>query len=189
MARKKFHYAHPEDDLDRKRPVKRSHPLDRDPPWLLPFGQMQRSASREVVTIDDYVAFVTQWARGKGWKFKSTPKKKDRNEILAKLMLAVSELSEAAEAVRDDKYEMTGGKMVRQFYSAKQRARRSTKNKFRLVRVREVMSKPEGAVVEIADAIIRLFHICGELELDLQGAIDTKMKFNATRPRKHGRKA
>ena len=139
------------------------------------------------ITINDYVTFVTKWARGKGWKFKSTPKKKNRNEILAKLMLAVSELSEAAEAVRDDKYEMTGGKMVRQFYSAKQRARRSRKNKFRLVR--EVMSKPEGVVVEIADAIIRLFHICGELELDLKGAIDTKMKFNATRPRKHGRKA
>jgi NTP pyrophosphatase (non-canonical NTP hydrolase) len=142
------------------------------------------------ITIDQWVEHITKWARGKGWKFKSTARRPNRNEILAKLMLAVSELSEAAEAVRDDQYEMTGGKWVRQHYDATHRARRTKsrpKNKFMLSR--EVMSKPEGAVVEIADAIIRLMHICGELELDLAGAMTTKMKFNATRPRKHGRKA
>ncbi len=46
--------------------------------------------------------------------------------------------------------------------------------------------KPEGLVVELADAVIRIMHICGELDLPLDAAIDTKMAYNESRPFKHG---
>lgn len=36
--------------------------------------------------------------------------------------------------------------------------------------------------VELADAVIRIADLCGALGLDLQGAIEEKMAFNAVRP-------
>jgi len=41
---------------------------------------------------------------------------------------------------------------------------------------------------ELADACIRIFDLCGKMDLDLGGAIIAKMKYNATRPHKHGKK-
>lgn len=48
--------------------------------------------------------------------------------------------------------------------------------------------KPEGFVVELADAVIRTLDLCGALGLDLEAAIVTKHEFNKTRPRRHGGK-
>ena len=42
--------------------------------------------------------------------------------------------------------------------------------------------------IEIADVFIRLFHLCGDLNIDIEKAIETKMKKNTTRAKKHGRK-
>jgi NTP pyrophosphatase (non-canonical NTP hydrolase) len=36
--------------------------------------------------------------------------------------------------------------------------------------------------VELADAVIRIADLCGALQLDLGGAIEEKMSFNAVRP-------
>lgn len=36
--------------------------------------------------------------------------------------------------------------------------------------------------VELADAVIRILDLCGALELDLAGAIQEKLAFNAVRP-------
>jgi len=47
--------------------------------------------------------------------------------------------------------------------------------------------KPEGVVVELADAIIRIFDFCEHLGLDLKGALLDKLSFNETRPVKHGK--
>jgi len=41
---------------------------------------------------------------------------------------------------------------------------------------------------EIADAFIRLLDICGHYNIDVDSAIKGKMLYNATRPRKHGKK-
>ena len=48
--------------------------------------------------------------------------------------------------------------------------------------------KPEGLVVELADAVIRILHFCGKYKLDLEKAIEIKMEYNKTRPHKHGGK-
>ncbi len=43
-------------------------------------------------------------------------------------------------------------------------------------------------VVEFADTIIRILDSCYALDLDIAGAIEAKMKFNESRPYKHGGK-
>jgi NTP pyrophosphatase (non-canonical NTP hydrolase) len=49
--------------------------------------------------------------------------------------------------------------------------------------------KPEGVPIELADAVIRIFHFCGKYNIDLEQALTTKMTYNATRSFKHGGKA
>jgi len=41
---------------------------------------------------------------------------------------------------------------------------------------------------EIADSLIRIFHLIGDLNLDIESALGWKMMINKTRPYKHGRK-
>ena len=41
--------------------------------------------------------------------------------------------------------------------------------------------------MEIADAVIRIADMCGLLDIDLESCIKAKMKYNATRPRLHGK--
>lgn len=45
-----------------------------------------------------------------------------------------------------------------------------------------------NVVVELADAVIRIFDLCEAHEYDLGEAILAKMAYNATRPYKHGKK-
>lgn len=48
--------------------------------------------------------------------------------------------------------------------------------------------KPLGFPTEIADVVIRIFDLCGGLEIDLEDAIKVKMKYNKTRSYRHGNK-
>jgi len=41
---------------------------------------------------------------------------------------------------------------------------------------------------EVADTLIRIFHICGDLKIDISNSIRVKMSVNKARPYKHGRK-
>lgn len=41
---------------------------------------------------------------------------------------------------------------------------------------------------ELADVVIRMWDFCGKFDLDVAGAIEAKMAYNAGRPYKHGRK-
>ena len=72
--------------------------------------------------------------------------------VLEALMLAVTELSEAAEVYREQK--------------------KNWRTKFE---------------EEIADTFIRLFHLCGDLGIDIEKAIKRKMEINRKRPYKHGK--
>ena len=47
--------------------------------------------------------------------------------------------------------------------------------------------KPEGQLAEMADVVIRVADLCGSRGWDLQTAIEEKLKFNKTRPQKHGK--
>lgn len=45
-----------------------------------------------------------------------------------------------------------------------------------------------GLSVELADCVIRVMDMCGGLNIDLGGAIEEKLKYNQSRPYKHGKK-
>jgi len=80
-----------------------------------------------------------------------------------KLLLAVSEIVEAQEELRD-------GRFPNEFYYDP-----------------EGNGKPCGFGVEIADAIIRLLDIAYGFGIDIEHMIETKLQYNKTRPTKHGR--
>ena len=52
----------------------------------------------------------------------------------------------------------------------------------------EVTGKPEGIPVELADCIIRILDTCGRYNIDIDKAIKVKMKYNESRPYRHGGK-
>ena len=83
------------------------------------------------------------------------------DEILSKLALVHAEVSEGVEEVRKGR-------------------------ECCVYRVEN--GKPEGLVVELADAVIRIADLCEALDLDLEQAIVQKHLFNKTRPYKHGKK-
>jgi NTP pyrophosphatase (non-canonical NTP hydrolase) len=56
------------------------------------------------------------------------------------------------------------------------------------LRVDAATGKPEGFDSELADVIIRIGDLAGILNIDLEEAIVVKMKYNATRPYRHGNK-
>lgn len=55
---------------------------------------------------------------------------------------------------------------------------------------RVVHGKPVGFPIELADVVIRVANLAEATgRIDLAGAIDTKMRYNRTRPRMHGKVA
>jgi len=84
---------------------------------------------------------------------------KDHQHPAVRLMLVVSELSEACEELRK-------GHTPTEVY--------------------EKNGKPEGFPIEMADAVIRIGDLCEAHGVDLQGAIKKKLGFNKTRPQMHG---
>lgn len=50
-------------------------------------------------------------------------------------------------------------------------------------------SKPEGMEIELADVIIRILDLAGELGLDIDLALRTKAEFNESRSYRHGGKS
>jgi NTP pyrophosphatase (non-canonical NTP hydrolase) len=88
-------------------------------------------------------------------------------EISQRLMLIVSEVSEAMEELRED------GDPRRVYY-----------------RTSDVPEddKELGFRSELADVVIRVLDLAGALGLDLAEALENKMQYNSTRPVMHGGK-
>lgn len=118
-------------------------------------------------SISEWQREIGDWGQRKGWdkpplcqiKASECGEVIDPNveAIGTKLMLVVTEVSEAMEALRDNKlayYEKDG--------------------------------KPEGMVTELADTVIRVLHLADLLGLDLEDAIERKMAFNEKREYRHG---
>jgi NTP pyrophosphatase (non-canonical NTP hydrolase) len=110
-------------------------------------------------TIAEIQRRVYKTAAEHGWWDGHAPQ--DFN-VPEKLMLIVSEVSEAMEEIR------------RQDSNA--------------AAIEIVNGKPEGFVVELADAVIRIMDLCEHMGLDLESAILLKAAYNDTRPYKHGNK-
>lgn len=87
--------------------------------------------------------------------------------IPEKLMLIVSEVSEALEEYRS-------GRGYQEIYAVDGPY--------------ELGDKPEGFGIELADAVIRILDLCEYLEIDLEEAIATKNYYNRTRAWRHGNK-
>ena len=113
------------------------------------------------MNIRDIISEANKTANEKGWW---DDPHKSIGEMIA---LIHSELSEALEEWRK------GVDLQRIYYS------QHPESKF---------NKPEGFSVELADAIIRICDVCGELNLPLERALAEKMEFNKTRPYRHGGK-
>jgi NTP pyrophosphatase (non-canonical NTP hydrolase) len=97
-----------------------------------------------------------------------------------RLMLVVSELSEALEADRKVEYMMT----LRP--EAKKEMIEMEDDRFKNIFGRVVKDKFED---ELADAVIRLFDMAEGMGIDLPFHIDAKLRYNSLRPYKHGGKA
>lgn len=95
------------------------------------------------------------------------------------LMLIVSELSEALEADRE-------GKWAAKVESGDMHALHNLNDEeyaaWFKTNVKDTVQD------ELADAIIRLFNVAGDLGLDLDFHVRAKMRYNSTRPFKHGKK-
>ena len=113
------------------------------------------------------ISEIHELAKEKGWwpqyEMRKSPKRTAAIEVTIpeKLMLIVSEASEALEDYRE-------GKLLQLAF--------------------EVSGKPIGFASELADVVIRCFDLAGALGIDLQDAIVQKHKFNKTRPYRHGGK-
>lgn len=86
-----------------------------------------------------------------------------RDHVITHTMLAVGELSEAVEELRN-------GHEPDEIY------------------FNEGSNKPEGFPVEIADAVIRLFNLAEMVRFYLEDVIEDKLEYNATRGHMHGGK-
>lgn len=104
------------------------------------------------------------------------------------LMLIVSELSEGLEALRKDHY--ADKAVVKDLLQDLELDR--TDEEFN-IKALEFKVKFEDGVKssfedEIADVAIRLFDLCGGLNIDLEKHIELKMMYNSMRAYKHGKK-
>lgn len=119
-------------------------------------------------SIKQWAADVHQNSRDHGWYEGVEPG--DTKLIPEKLMLVVSEVSEALEVYRE------GVNPSLSYLTAVRRADGS------------IVSKPVGFDSELADAAIRIFDLAEHLGIDIERAIEEKHEFNKTRPHRHGGK-
>lgn len=93
-------------------------------------------------------------------------KKTTTERVLARLALIHSEVSEALEDARV----LPPEQLKTLLYQGESR-------------------KPNGFMAELADVVIRVGDLAGEIGGDLEKAIKEKMAYNATRDFKHGKRA
>jgi len=103
------------------------------------------------------------------------------------LMLIVSELAEAQEALRKDYYadkNVANGLIQDMELEVTDEEFQIDKGIWKGLFEAKVKSSFED---EIADVAIRLFDLCGGMGIDLEKHIELKMKYNSMRGYKHGK--
>jgi NTP pyrophosphatase (non-canonical NTP hydrolase) len=98
--------------------------------------------------------------------------------VMRELMLIVTEIAEAAEDYRNSKIPLTS-----LFWEDQNGVRQPM-----TLDDAQQGRKPEGFGSELADGVIRLFHLAKRLNIDIVTALECKMAYNTTRPYRHGGK-
>lgn len=114
------------------------------------------------------------YANAKAHGFYDEP---DDKNIMQKLMLTVTELGEAAESLRCDKF----AQMKNFLYN---RTKSMSPHDERLQFEIYIKDSFED---EIADTIIRLLDLCGYMEINIDTFIRLKMDYNKDRDYRHGK--
>lgn len=101
-----------------------------------------------------------------------------------KLMLTVSELGEALEALRSDRFAD-----IVEFQRAIKEREEHYGHELSEMQWRESFEAfiKNTFEDELADAIIRILDICGKLGIDIDWHLQQKMQYNGQRPYMHGR--
>jgi hypothetical protein len=100
------------------------------------------------------------------------------------LMLVVSELSEAVEADRAGKHAITSYFVSRKEEIEKSKGQELDNEEYQRLFKTTMKDTYED---EIADAIIRLLDHCAYRKIDIDAHIAAKIKYNQSRPHKHGK--
>lgn len=152
--------------------------------------------------IRTYVDEIDAWAEKKGWTKPALattrgmigkplngvgrttePRGVKVHLVLSKLALVIEEVGEAVTEARHGRWGI--------WYLAHHKDGSTAMRPWHH-RPREISAatfKPEGFVVELADIIIRVMQLAGALGLPLQQAMEEKLRYNQTRPYRHGKKA
>lgn len=131
------------------------------------------------MTIAQWTAFIMEWCERKGWN-----KNPDGSELVPGNMgmNLHSEITEAWEELRN------GHKPTEVYgYSPFHEELKDFACGLKALEANPTI-KPEGFPIELADLAIRLFHLCGYYGIDLEAMIELKMRYNETRPYRHGGK-
>lgn len=127
------------------------------------------------------------WAVGKGWWSRPA------DTIACKVLLVHSEVSEAAECLRDARPCPHGSADVdwddiRELqYEHPFPTVTATTAEYEVV-TEPASMKPVGFASEIADTIIRLLDICARVGIDIDEAVASKVEYNHYRSQRHGGK-
>ena len=137
--------------------------------WNPETGILKTENSTLIMTIHNLVKLAHRAAEEKGfWDGGG-------HNIGEKLMLIVSELGEALEALRKDKHTDPGDLPIVDHSDS------TFENNFRVL-VKDTFED------ELADAVIRIADLAGHLRIDLEKHVELKLRYNKTRPYKHGKK-
>lgn len=95
------------------------------------------------------------------------------------LMLIVGELSEAVEADRKGRHAKVSPRTI-----IGNEAMYTTPEEYKAIFERDIKDTIED---ELADTLIRLMDFCGANNIDIQGHMEAKLKYNSMRAFKHGK--
>jgi NTP pyrophosphatase (non-canonical NTP hydrolase) len=148
--------------------------------WNTSFTGIEVAKILEKVTTENLTEFSKDIHKGNVKRgFYDDPK-----EIGTVLMLIVTELAEAMESYRGNNRLGSGRLASLEWDSLDNTLNEDFSqediNQFRAV-VKDTFED------EIADTIIRLFDLCGWMNIDIHKHIILKLKYNSTRPYKHGK--
>jgi NTP pyrophosphatase (non-canonical NTP hydrolase) len=132
------------------------------------------------VNLQNLIGWAHQATIDKGFKAEG-----ERRPVAEHVALITTEIGELYEAHRD------GQKPGERWYDHGDGVinRESVMRKERDGVVIGTLGKPVGIDFELADIVIRVCDMAGEYGLDLNEAVLQKMRYNATRPPKHGRQS